>query len=223
MSKYLMYVVTLVLSVVVAACLTPDQSPRVTGRDTDARVAMEAEQARVATEQIKRKTEQIERKTEQIERKFGVYTPPTPTPAFPPPPPAPRPVLPNGEEIPLVKESGVYTLPVELNGVLTLNFVLDSGASEVLIPADVASTLLRTRTIQETDFLPGQTYTLADGSKLRSPRFVLRSLKIGTHQLTNITASVGTPTSSLLLGQSVLGKLGTWSINNQRQVLIIHP
>lgn len=215
-----MYLVTLVLSVVVAACTTPDQSQRVTGGNMDARVA--TEQAQMETEQVRMRTEQIRVKTEQIERKFGKYAPPTPTPAFPSPP-ASRPALPNGEEIPLVKESGVYTLPVEINGVLTLNFVLDSGASEVLIPADVASTLLRTGTIQETDFLPGQTYTLADGSKLRSPRCVLRSLKIGTHRLTNIPASVGTPTSSLLLGQSLLGKLGTWSINNQRQVLIIHP
>ena len=41
------------------------------------------------------------------------------------------------EDIPLSKRGGVYELPVKINGVLTLNFVLDSGASEVLIPADV--------------------------------------------------------------------------------------
>ncbi len=41
-------------------------------------------------------------------------------------------------EIPLHKHGGVYTLPVRINGIITLNFILDSGASEVAIPADVA-------------------------------------------------------------------------------------
>ena len=63
------------------------------------------------------------------------------------------------EDIPLSKRGGVYELSVEVNGVLTLPFILDSGASEVLIPADVALTLVRTGTIKDTDFLPGQTYT----------------------------------------------------------------
>lgn len=128
------------------------------------------------------------------------------------------------EEIPLVKTGGIYALPVAINGVLTLNFILDSGATEVNIPADVALTLLRTGTITDSDFLPGATYVLADGSKLKSPRLMLRSLTIGHHIITNVSASVGNTASSLLLGQSFLEKLGTWGIDTQRQVLMrYHP
>src|SRR5262249_42223021 len=107
------------------------------------------------------------------------------------------------------------------NGVLTLNFVLDSGASEVFIPADVVLTLLRTGTIQDTDFLPGKTYVLADGSELKSPRFTIRTLKIGSRHIYDVPASVGNLTSSLLLGQSALERLGTWGIDSQKQVLTI--
>ena len=131
--------------------------------------------------------------------------------------------LSRAEEIPLVKAGGVYELSVEINGVLKLPFVLDSGAAEVNMPADVVLTLLRTGTIKETDFLPGATYVLADGSKLKSPRFMIRSLKIGQHSITNVSASVGNVPSTPLLGQSLLAKLGTWGIDNQRQVLIIRP
>jgi hypothetical protein len=56
-------------------------------------------------------------------------------------------------EIPLQKQGGVYSLPVRINGVITLDFILDSGASEVTIPADVALTLLRAGTISGGDFL----------------------------------------------------------------------
>ena len=125
------------------------------------------------------------------------------------------------EEISLVKVGGVYALPVEINGVLTLKFVLDSGAAEVNIPADVVLTLMRTGTIKGTDFLPGKTYVLADGSKLKNPRFTIRSLKIGSRHIQDVPASVGPLNSSLLLGQSLLERLGTWGINTQRQMLVV--
>jgi len=105
--------------------------------------------------------------------------------------------------------------------VITLNFILDTGASEVNIPADVALTLYRAGTIQDADFLPGQTYKLADGSTVKSSRFILKSLKIGKSRVTNVPASIGNISSSLLLGQSFLEKLGAWGIDSQKQVLTI--
>jgi len=125
------------------------------------------------------------------------------------------------EEIPLIKRGGVYQLPVEINRVITLHFVLDTGAADVNIPADVALTLYRAGTIRDADFLPGRTYTLADGSTLNSSRFLLRSLKIGSHRVTNVSASIGTLSSALLLGQSFLERLGPWGLDSQRQVLTI--
>ena len=64
---------------------------------------------------------------------------------------------------------GYYALPVAINGVLTLHFILDSGATKVNIPADVALTLLRTGTITDSDFLPGATYVLADEIEAEKP------------------------------------------------------
>jgi clan AA aspartic protease (TIGR02281 family) len=185
-----------------------------------------------------------ERVTRQLTAKQVTDTPPAsatpPTPiSVSPPPIAPTPSAPSrttetqktatapstqsldGENISLAKKGGVYQLPVEINGVITLHFVLDTGAADVNIPADVALTLHRTETIQDTDFLPGKTYTLADGSKLNSARFLLRSLKIGNRRVANVAASIGPVSSTLLLGQSFLEKLGTYGIDSQRQVLTI--
>ncbi|MGA3118666.1 MAG: retroviral-like aspartic protease family protein [Syntrophobacteraceae bacterium] len=125
-------------------------------------------------------------------------------------------------EIPLERGGpGVYELPVRINGVLTLKFILDTGASEVNIPADVASTLLRTGTITQSDFLPGKSYTLADGSIVRSSRFTIRELEIGGIKISQVSASVGPANGSLLLGQSFLERLKSWSLDNERHVLII--
>jgi hypothetical protein len=40
---------------------------------------------------------------------------------------------------------------------------VDSGASDMSIPADIVSTLIRTKTITDQDFLGQQTHILADG------------------------------------------------------------
>jgi len=50
---------------------------------------------------------------------------------------------------------------------------------------------------------------LADGSTVRSSRFLLRSLTAGRQRLTNVPASIGSPMSVPLLGQSVLKRLVT--------------
>jgi predicted aspartyl protease len=74
-------------------------------------------------------------------------------------------VLPaTAETIQLEKSGGVYMLPVRINGTLTLPFTLDTGASNVVVTADVVSTLLRAGVIKTTDFIGTGTAVLADGS-----------------------------------------------------------
>jgi predicted aspartyl protease len=68
----------------------------------------------------------------------------------------------------LKKEGGAFVVPVQINGAITLDFTVDSGAADVSVPADVFSTLARTGTIRDSDIIGEQTYVLADGSKSQS-------------------------------------------------------
>lgn len=115
----------------------------------------------------------------------------------------------------------MYHVQVTVNDAVALPFVVDSGAAEVTIPADVARTLVRAGTLTEEDFLPGRTYTLADGSTLRSARVTLRSLRIGPTRLANVTAVIAPPDGSLLLGQSALERLGDWRLDLEKQALVL--
>ena len=123
--------------------------------------------------------------------------------------------------IPMKKEGGTYLVPVLINNAITLDFVVDSGASDVSIPADVVLTLIRAGTIQRTDFIGAQTYVLADGSKIESHSFRIRSLKVGDRILENVIGSVASTKGSLLLGQSFLGRFKSWSIDNSRHALVL--
>jgi hypothetical protein len=79
---------------------------------------------------------------------------------------------------------------IDPSAVITLDFTVDSGATDVAIPADVVLTLIRTRTITDDDFMGNRTYTMADGSTAPSTIFRIRSLKVGNKVLHDVTASI---------------------------------
>jgi clan AA aspartic protease (TIGR02281 family) len=127
----------------------------------------------------------------------------------------------KADEVELTDHGGTFLVPVHVNGKLILDFVLDSGASEVQIPDDVFRTLYRTGTVSKADFLGTETYILADGSKVPSDRFMLHTLEVGNHTVNKVTATVGSVNSTLLLGQSFLSKLGSWTLDNERHILVL--
>jgi predicted aspartyl protease len=114
-------------------------------------------------------------------------------------------------------------VPVQINGAITLDFTLDTGAADVTVPADVFSTLVRTGTIKNSDIIGKQSYVLADGSKIVSVTFAIRSLKVGDRLVENVKGSVAPPQGSLLLGQSFLERFKSWSMDNVKHVLLLEP
>jgi hypothetical protein len=85
----------------------------------------------------------------------------------------------NGNRVKMVESGGIYHVPVVINDALKLDFIVDSGASDVSIPSDVVLTLIRTGTIKKSDFIGTEKYGLADGSTVESGTFIIRSLKVG--------------------------------------------
>jgi uncharacterized protein len=119
------------------------------------------------------------------------------------------------------KEGGVYVVPVRFNDMITLSAIVDSGASDVSVPADVVLTLMRTKTITDQDFLGEKTYVLADGSNLPSQQFRIRSLKVGDKTIENVVAGIASAKGDILLGQSFLSKFKSWSFDNEQHTLVL--
>jgi clan AA aspartic protease (TIGR02281 family) len=117
---------------------------------------------------------------------------------------------------------GTYDIPVELNGVLKISFIFDSGASDVSISPDVALTLMKTGTIKESDFIGTQQYMFANGSTATSQVFILQEIKIGGYVIKKVRASISNSIDApMLLGQSVLQRLGKFGIDNNNHTLTI--
>jgi predicted aspartyl protease len=125
------------------------------------------------------------------------------------------------EEIPLRRQGNTYNVLVVVNGIIPIPFVLDTGAGDVLLPADVVFTLLRTGTLQSSDFISYRPYILADGRELPSAQLKIRELQVGQHIARNVIAGVGRLGSDPLLGQSFLSRFGSATIDYKRSVLVL--
>ncbi len=110
-------------------------------------------------------------------------------------------------------------VPVRINQAVSIPFVLDSGAAEVAIPADVFMTLMRSHTVIDTDFIGDGIFITADGTKHKSQQFILREVQVGSHVIKDVVANVVPIEGDALLGQSFLSRLPSWSIDNNSHVL----
>ncbi len=117
---------------------------------------------------------------------------------------------------------GTYEIPVILNGVVKRTFIFDSGASDVSISPEAAKELFQSGTVSGSDFIGSAQYVFADGSRAVSHVFILHEVKIGNRIIKNVRASIAaTSGAPMLLGESVLQKIGKYTIDNTRHTITI--
>ena len=117
--------------------------------------------------------------------------------------------------------SGVYEVPCIING-LQLKFVFDTGASNVSISSVEAAFMLKNGYLKEEDIRGKEYFSTATGEIREGAKLNLREIKIGEAILKNVEASVvQNQQAPLLLGQSVLERFGTITIDNINSKLVI--
>lgn len=117
--------------------------------------------------------------------------------------------------------SGTYEIPCSVNG-LSLKMVFDTGASDVTISAVEANFMLKNGYLSEDDVKGKNRYMTASGDIHEGTILRLKEVQLGDTVLKNIEASVvHNQKAPLLLGQSVLEKFGTITIDNVNSKLII--
>jgi clan AA aspartic protease (TIGR02281 family) len=127
------------------------------------------------------------------------------------------------KKIVMKKTDGVFTLPCRVNNLVNLDFIFDTGASNVVISSAEAVFMYKHNYLKDSDFI-GTTYIMvADGTISENSKVLLREIDIDGLKLQNVEAViVENPNASLLLGQSALSKLGKITLDNESGILIIH-
>lgn len=125
-------------------------------------------------------------------------------------------------EIPFTQEGGVYKVKCSINS-LPLYFIFDTGASTVSISNLDAAFMLKNSYLKDSDIQGVQRYQTADGNISEGTLINLNNVEFGGLKLTDIRASVvNNQEAPLLLGQSVLKKLGRYEIDNNKKVIKIY-
>jgi clan AA aspartic protease (TIGR02281 family) len=137
-------------------------------------------------------------------------------------PAAPPATISNAIEVPFTRNNGgTIEVAVTINGSERAIFMVDSGASDVVIPRSLAKRLAANGSLTKADYLSTATYVIANGAHVEAARYTLHALTIAGHTVTDVRCSVGNDEDTLLLGQSFLRKFPSFSINNARGVLVL--
>lgn len=124
-------------------------------------------------------------------------------------------------EVPFTNENNICKVKCSINN-LPLHFVFDTGASDIHISNVEATFMLKNGYLSQQDFQGKQNYITADGDISEGTIINLRNVEFGGLKLSNIKASVvKNQKAPLLLGQSVLKKLGRIEIDNDMEILRI--
>ncbi len=124
-------------------------------------------------------------------------------------------------EVPFSRVGGVTKVKCEING-LPLHFIFDTGASDVTISAVEATFMFKNEYLTKADVVGSAAYMDANGDISVGTVLNLKKVTFGGLELTNVRASVvGNDKAPLLLGQTVLNRLGKIEIDYDRSVLKI--
>lgn len=125
-------------------------------------------------------------------------------------------------EVPIIRRvGGTFNVDCSVNG-LALNLIFDTGASDVSISKVEADFMLKNNYLSKDDIKGKQYYQTADGGISEGTVITLKEVRIGDAVLHNVDASVvKSQKAPLLLGESVLQKFGTFTVDNINSKLII--
>lgn len=125
-------------------------------------------------------------------------------------------------EIDIVKQSSkTYLIKASIND-LPMDFILDTGCSDISISSVESEFMLKNGYLKEADFKGKVRYTNASGETHTAKEILIREIKLGDLVLHNLKASViPNQKAPLLLGQNVLTKFGMVEIDHKNQKLRI--
>ena len=121
--------------------------------------------------------------------------------------------------IEMTPQGKVYSLPGKVNG-LELNFIFDTGASDVYLSMTEAIFMLKNGYLTKNDFTGVSYSQIANGDIVENTTVVLREVEIGGIKLQNVTASISHNLDApLLLGQSAIQKLSPIQLDGNKLII----
>jgi predicted aspartyl protease len=100
-------------------------------------------------------------------------------------------------------------------------WLLDTGASDLLIGTELESALKKENIINESNYLGTGEYELANGMIDTCRRYKVNNVQIGDFIIDNVLLAVTEKGKRIIVGKALLNKFRKWSLNNEENKLVL--
>lgn len=129
-------------------------------------------------------------------------------------------VGPNIDSVQVISIMGMHKIKIRIGNELRI-WMIDSGASDLLISEEYAKILKEKGVLPEMNFIGEGQYSLADNRLISCKRYKIDKVQIGNLTVNNVILAVSKYAKEFLLGKSMLNKFSEWSLDNKSNLLIL--
>jgi hypothetical protein len=127
---------------------------------------------------------------------------------------------PDIDSVQVISIMGMHKIKIRIGDEVRV-WLIDSGASDLLISDEFAKTLKAKGLFSELDFMGEGQYVLADDRIISCKRYKIDGLQLGHLKVNNVILSVSREARVFLVGKSLLNKFSAWSLDNKNNLLIL--
>src|SRR4030095_10967214 len=120
---------------------------------------------------------------------------------------------PDIDSIAVISVMGMHKVKMKI-GKQTKIWLIDSGASDLLISEEFAKILKAEGVITSLNYLGEGHYGLADNRQITCKRYKIDSVEIGDLHINNVMLAVSKEAGEFLVGKSLLNKFTQWILDN---------
>jgi predicted aspartyl protease len=116
--------------------------------------------------------------------------------------------------------NGMTYVKVKLGSKIQV-WLLDTGASDLLINTEMEKELKKEKILTEDNYLGTAEYEMANGTVDICRRYNVNNIQIGGFTVDNVLVCVSDKGKRIIVGKALLNKFGNWSLNNEQNRLIL--
>ena len=126
----------------------------------------------------------------------------------------------SSDSVPVISVMGMHKIKITI-GNETRIWMIDSGASDLLVSDEFIKLLKQQKVITELSFMGEGYASMANNSRVLCKRYKVNNVRIGRYTIDNVILSSSPGVKEFLMGKSLLNKFSSWTIDNKNNLLVL--
>jgi hypothetical protein len=100
-------------------------------------------------------------------------------------------------------------------------WLFDTGASELLINAEMEKELRDQKILTDSNYLGINDFEMANGTKESCRRYLVKNIQIGKFLVNNVPVAVTEKRKKIIIGRDLLNKFSSWTLDSRSNKLVL--